>query len=276
MTNNNTKQKLSQEGEENKPFDYIYLEKYRKQQEPYSKAIIRDVIVENIQTGEIKKISKSWQKPFDINEKRYNDFITAAINPETNEPYGPKDDEGNAIVIDKDKKITYTIKNIYRVKLSNSNTQIIKTQGTLEGWDALGNPISVPLQFPEQWSKTIFKYERTYDNQKRSFHSECLGPVNSVNQYLLQYSPEVIKYIYETHGLGFGNNTYQDETKITVDNNVNFYLMDERSDVSFPIKWSSQQESYELFRDKEWDYLWQQKYLPDSFRSFKDNTSAYK
>jgi hypothetical protein len=271
---NNPKQKLEQEDNNNKPFDYIHLEKYKKQQEPYSKAIIRDVMLEDIQTGEIKKRSQPWPYQKGIDEQRYETFITSAINPETNEPYGPKDDEGNAITVDK--KITYTIKNIYRVKLSNSNTQVLMTQGTLEGWDALGNPVSIPLQFPEQWSKTIFKFDRVYDNDKRSFRSECLGPVNSVNQYLLPYTPETVKYIYENHGLGFENNNYQDESKVTVDNNVNFYLMDERSGITFPIKWSSQQQSYELFRDKDWDYLYQQRYLPDSFRSGTSHTSAYK
>jgi hypothetical protein len=74
--------------------------------------------------------------------------------------------------------------------------------------------------------------------------------------YDVPYTPDNVDYIYKKYAIGNGNQFRNPLSRNSSGGNiVNFYIQMEQTKKLYWVNWSSQEESYRLFRDKSFSYL---------------------
>ena len=135
---------------------------------------------------------------------------------------------------------------ITRLRDSIRKKEYLYTKGRLEGINAGGQRVRIPIYRPEVWTKTNFDYKRSYDEKKMSFVSETLGPSGSEEVYDIPFTSENVLKLYEK-----------------ADNeNCQFVLKDIQTEDGKSCYWSSVKDTLDLFCNKPFEYLWKANYIP--------------
>lgn len=91
----------------------------------------------------------------------------------------------------------YVVTVITRLRDSIRKNEYLYTKGRLEGFDAGGTPVRIPIYRPEVWTKTNFAYKKTYDEKRASFVMETLGPSGTEEVYDIPFAAENVKKLYD-------------------------------------------------------------------------------
>jgi hypothetical protein len=134
---------------------------------------------------------------------------------------------------------------ITRVRDSKNKKEYLYTKGRLEGFNAGGEPVRIPIYRPEVWTRQDFDYKRTYIEKKGSFVIETLGPATSDEVYDIPFTAENVQALYDK-----------------AEGEVQFVLKDMQTGDAKSVNWSSVKDSRDLFCNKSFDYLWKADYIP--------------
>ena len=83
------------------------------------------------------------------------------------------------------------------IRLKTEDSEFLMSKGTIVGHDAAGEEVDFPLPWPERWIKTLFSWSNEYNNSTRQFEKRCLGPSGSETVYLLEYSKDNAKQLFD-------------------------------------------------------------------------------
>ena len=121
------------------------------------------------------------------------------------------------------------------------------SKGTIIGHDSAGEEVDFPLPWPERWIKTLFSWSNEYNNSTRQFEKRCLGPSGSETVYLLEYSKDNAKQLFDQRANDL----------------INFIVKDEVSgEAKMVEKDVNALKTFDRFVNNTWDYLWAGEYIP--------------
>jgi hypothetical protein len=111
-----------------------------------------------------KPVIKAWPHDKSTEQIDYENWLEKVVNPDTKEYYPARNKEGNPI---KGTGAKHTITQIIRLKRKDGK-EFLYSLGECLGYDALGNVVGLTCAKPEMWIKTLFNYERRYDERTNS------------------------------------------------------------------------------------------------------------
>lgn len=204
-----------------------------------------------------------------VQQMVYENYMATIKNPTNNEFYPQRTKEGIPIEQPNNQpNAKYCIKSITRFRKSTGE-EYLYSQGEIQGFNSLGSPVSLSINAPETWSKTIFDSERKFNPKSNSIEDITKGVRQVQTVYELPFSKENVNRLYSmavSPTNKMHNNRYY---------NVSLVLKEEQSGIAMEVKWSSLEKSLELFRDKDFLYLWHTEYIPDTLkRELREKSEA--
>lgn len=94
----------------------------------------------------------------------------------------------------------------------------------------------------------------------------CKGPVGIETAYDLEFTPENLDKLYYQHALGVNGNRFLSGGSGNKISTCNLYVKDEVRGTPIIVKWHSEEETYKLFRNKSFAYLYNGDYMPDAYK----------
>ena len=203
-----------------------------------------------------------WPRIKSIEQRAYEVFMTKITNPITGEFYSERDTNGNQINQPNGQpNAKYVVNMIVRLKRFNGS-EVLYTQGQLQGFNSMGSPVTMSITKPESWLKTTFFNERRYDEKSQTFIDICKGPRGSETMYELPFSPENVDKLYYGHGAGVNNNQLVTNHQDNASRLPNLYVKDERTSTTISVQWSDPKTTLNLFKTKDFYYLFNADYIP--------------
>ena len=195
-------------------------------------------------------------------EYAYEKFISEVVNP-SDSTYYPKTDENNRpIPMPNNENCKRIVLRIVRHRLQTilkltSYSQII-------GHDVYGNKKIFSCDSPERIIKPIFSIVKEYNTKKKQIVAYSEGPIGSEEVYEMPFTSENVDSLYKlTYD---GKNPYfkpssrgNQRVQLLIKDHSNGGLVKE-------VFWSSIQDSLKIFKEKDFDHLWNQLYLPQAIR----------
>jgi hypothetical protein len=182
--------------------------------------------------------------------------MASVTNVLTGEFWSQKDMDGNRIPErDGGPNCRYYVETIIRVRTALGE-EYLYSMGTIKGYDASGLPVELFLSKPEVWTRTTFHRERIYDPNTKSFVETTTGPSGTFEEYDLPFSAEGIQQLYDKRDK-LNRNAKP----------VSFIVKDEQKGMDVSVRWSSQEESLKLFKEKPFSYLFNGHYIPEPVRA---------
>ena len=251
---NNTKQQSVAEQEKKDDINKIvnFLSKYDKEKKLYEEAIIRDLYSES--GIRLKKETKTWPRLKTTEERIWEKFMTTVCDVSTGTFWPQRDAQGN-IIAKKDGRpnCDYYVHTIIRYR-TVSGEEFLFSQGNVIGYDAAGQEIREFISKPEAFQMTIFDIQKVYDQETKTFYETCKGVRETYDEYELKYTPENIQLLYEK----------RDKSRKAQP--FNFIVRDEQLGMDVTVRWSSVQDTLKLFKEKEFDFLFNGNYIPTAIK----------
>lgn len=72
--------------------------------------------------------------------------------------------------------------------------------GECRGYDALGNVVGLTCAKPEMWTKTLFNYERRYDERTNSTKMQTIGTLGTEDVYETPFNEKNLKELVSLRG----------------------------------------------------------------------------
>lgn len=243
------------------PNDYVEFMPYWKSEEQCYKEAIIDVIT-TYANGAEKKEKKAWPRAKPTEQIGYERFMAKITNPVTKKFYSERDRNGNEIKQPDGRNARYVISYITRIK-RRDGSEYLYTSGNINGFDSLGVPVTHHISNPERWLKTDFSYERKYDDKSKAVIEYTTGVGNTYDVYEMPFSKENVDRLYK-------QSVGTSEQNILINNphiqQVVFYVKDEQTDLTIKTYWSSIEKTLELFKTKDFEYLFNGDYVPDDVK----------
>jgi hypothetical protein len=256
-TNNNNTGKSNNSSTKDLNKIYHFTDRWQKETGLFDKEfIINEEYLKNTRNSSRRKNKeveepRTWPHERKLAQIKYEQWLAQVSNPITGEFHPERDTEGNPIPqSDGRPNARYVIKLICRVRKAN-HEEYLTTQGQLRGYDSLGQLLTCPISNPEVWSRTVFKHERFYDPQSKNMYQTCKGPQSQEEVYDLPFSAENLQSIL----LDNPHNRLHDNLQLVVE--VKYQSS---------VKESLQKESLKLFKEKDFDYLFNGLYIPPAIR----------
>ncbi|TVM02727.1 MAG: hypothetical protein CV087_08830 [Candidatus Brocadia sp. WS118] len=199
-----------------------FMPNFKKQEENFKNEKTRD--------------GKSWPYVKPTEQRTYEDWLAEVTDPVSGEFYKDKDDINTA---------RHVINTIVRIKLVDGSEKLY-TLGSLIGYNSFGDETVTKCRKPEVYQKTIFGHKTGIDKKTRKLIKETTGPIKTETQYLLDFTIENLEKLYSQRE----NN-----------NGVNLVVKDEANGEAHNIRYKNPQTSYDLFKNKDFDYLFNAEYL---------------
>lgn len=261
-SNNNKDNKEDNSSSINKIVDF--MPNYKKQEELYKK---QKVYAIDEKTG--KEVQRTWPYIRQTEQILYERWLSKVSNPVTGEFYPQRDENDNPVKQPHGKpNAQYVCSGIVRIKAQNGKEYLI-SQGLLQGFDSLGQLVTRSCQWPERWYRTLFATEKIFDNERKIIHNISKGPVGIEAVYELEFTPENLDRLYYQHALGVNNNRflnagYNNKSSFTT---CILYVKDEQQGKPIIIRWHDEKESYQLLRNKPFDYLYNTEFMPNAYKA---------
>ena len=110
------------------------------------------------------KFTKPWLHDKSMRQINYEELLKVIVNPESNEYYPARNREGGAI---KGTGVKHIVTQIIRLRRKDGK-EYLYSLGRIEGFDAFGNVVARNCAKPEMWTRTLFDYQRVYDEKTNS------------------------------------------------------------------------------------------------------------
>ena len=179
------------------------------------------------------KTSWPYQKPTE--QLAYNNWLAQVLDPVSQEFYKSHDNPPQ--------ENRRQVQTIIRVR-DRFGKEHLYTVGEILGYNSFGDPLSTSCYRPEVTEKTNFKHRTVLDGKTQQLKRECQGPSGTELLYSIDYSPEEVDKLY----------------KMRKDDGITFIVKDEVSGLDITVKGKSLKDSFELFRNKNFDYLFNVEY----------------
>ena len=179
-------------------------------------------------------------------ETAYNQFLEKITDPDTGYFYPKRDEDGKPVKTTPDNIPKYVIRTIIRVKLQQDNREVLLSKREWHGWDALGDPVSHYVPWPEMWNKTNFIYEKDWDPKRKSIVKNCKGPGFVENVYSMKFNEANLKELF-------------DKRK---DDNIQFIVKEQQTGTPRIVTAGPNiNDTFKLFL-KPFEYLYNAEYIP--------------
>ncbi len=232
--------------------------------------LLYDYMDDGRQVRKSNPIKKPWPRQKPTEQYRYERFITEITDPSTGKFHPPRNDEGQKLELPYNKPPAgYIITNIIRNRDPRKNgKEYLTTIGTFYGHTGTGTPIFCPAQQPERWTRSLFKIERDYDSQTKSFYTINHGPSSTNVEFDLEFTQENLDALLK-NTVGFNNNIPSELFPNDVPrfgSYPSFYIREEGRDRSGILvngyKIFSIEETVRLFKTRSFNDLYQGSYYP--------------
>jgi hypothetical protein len=245
--NNSNQQQDKQQQELNKYVDFI--PGFAKRKEVFDKS-------PPLRTG---RKFPYIEEPIEIAFKRY---IAEIVNPKNKKFYPKTDEDNRPITMPDNINCKKVVLRIVRHRLANGD-QVLTSHGQIIGHDVHGNKKVFTCDSPEKYTKTIFNTIKEYNASQKQIVSYCDGPTGSVEVYEMPFTPENVDLLYSQRY--DGNPYFMPNTRGNL--RFAFYIKDHSNGgLVKEIFWSSEKESLRLFKEMDFDSLWNSLYLPKAIR----------
>ena len=199
------------------------------------------------------------EEPLEISYKRY---ISEIVNPK-NKKFYPKTDEDNRPITMVDnincKKV---VLRIVRHRLVDGR-EMLTSFSQIIGHDVHGNKKVFTCDSPERYSKTIFNTIKEYSPKQKQIVTYCDGPTGSEEVYEMPFIAENVDLLYSQRY--DGNPYFMPNTRGNL--RFAFYIKDHQNGgLVKEVFWSSMEESLRIFKEKDFEHLWNSLYLPQAIR----------
>jgi hypothetical protein len=126
------------------------------------------------------------------------------------------------------------------------------SKGYIVGHDAAGEEQYHYLPWPEMWVKTLFSWNNDYNNSTKQFEKRCLGPSGTEQIYLLEWSKENARQLFDSRANDL----------------LNFIVKEEISQEARRVEPDVNiQKTFERFANNTFDFLWSGEYIPVQVRA---------
>jgi len=136
-----------------------------------------------------KPVIKPWPHDKPIAQISYENWLEQVVNPDTNEFYPARNKEGNPI---KGTGAKHIVTQIIRLRRKDGS-EYLYSLGECRGYDALGNVVGLTCAKPEMWVKTLFNYERRYDERTNSTKVQTIGTLGTEDVYEMPFNEKNLK-----------------------------------------------------------------------------------
>lgn len=177
----------------------------------------------------------SWNYPKPTEYRAYEEWLMQVKDPVTKDFYKSHDDPP--------KEARMQIQTLVRVRLPDSKEKVYSI-GSIIGYNSFGDELVTSAYRPEVREMTKFGHRTTLDKYNRLTH-ETTGPQKTVLEYDLDFTPENVDKLYKNRAS---------------DNAVTFVVKEEATGLDISVKGRNPKETYELFKNCSFDYLYNVEY----------------
>jgi hypothetical protein len=233
---------------------YDFLPNLEKEVAEYKKAILTDIDTRPFSRNNKKGQEQepySWPIPRELEVKQnvYNNFVEQAVNPKSKNFYQEKDENGATI---NNTGATFTVRSIVRTRLVTGE-EFLLSKGDIHAFNSFGEPIKFFVSYPEKWNKPIWSYKSVINPQTHNVEKQLQGPQGNKTMYELPFNQENLKQLYD-----------QRENDLV----ISLAVKDDTTGRAVEVKdvTSNPGRSYELFAEKDFDYLFNSKFIPEAIK----------
>jgi hypothetical protein len=195
-----------------------------------------------------KPVTKPWPHDKPTSQIAYENWLEKVVNPETKEFYPARNRQGNPI---KGTGAKHTVTQIIRFRRKDGK-EFLYTLGECLGYDALGNVVDLACAKPEMWTKTLFNYERRYDERTHSTKVQTVGTLGTEEVYEMPFNEKNLKELFSLR---------------ESDNDILFILKDEVAGKPVALRREPNlNDTLKLFQ-KPFDYLLNAEYITPQQRA---------
>jgi hypothetical protein len=189
-----------------------------------------------------KPVIQAWPHDKPTEQIAYENWLEKVVNPDTKEYYPARNKEGNPI---KGTGAKHTIGQIIRLRRKDGK-EFLYSLGECLGYDALGNVVDLSCAKPEMWTKTLFNYERRYDERTNSTKVQTIGTLGTEDVCETPFNEKNLKELVSLKAN---------------DSDIQFVIKDERSGKATEVKKEPNiNDTLKLFL-KPFDYLANAEYI---------------
>lgn len=199
------------------------------------------------------------EEPLEIS---YHNFLKEVRNPADPDStyYPPKDEKNNPVNLPNNCK--NVVLRIIRHRLP-SNEEVLTSFSQIIAYDYYGNKKVFTCDQPEKWSKPIFSIIRDYNHKKKVIEAFSNGPTGSEEVYEMPFTAENTDKLYAQRPDG---NPYFTPNARGFQR-VSFYIKDHQNGgQTKEVFWSSEKEILRLYKEMDFNSLWNSLYLPKAIR----------
>ena len=177
---------------------------------------------------------RPWYYSKPTEQKAYENWIAQVVDPVTQEFYKSHDNPPRLN--------RHVIQTIIRVRIPSGEEKLY-TVGTLIGYNSFGDEKKTDAYRPEVAEMTRFGHE-TQLGKNNQLVQQSTGPLDTYLEYSLDFTPENVDMLYK-----------QRET-----NGITYAVRDETTGLDIVVRGKTPVESLDLFRNKDFDYLFNADY----------------
>lgn len=112
----------------------------------------------------------TWPREKSAKETGYERFLEEVLNPKTGEFYPERDNDSRPI---KNTGALYFITDIYRIRRADGS-EFLYTNGRVDAFNSIGDPVNRSISKPEIWSKTNFNYRTEFNDKTKQLEKVYL------------------------------------------------------------------------------------------------------
>jgi hypothetical protein len=199
------------------------------------------------------------KQPIELSYERY---ISEIVNPKNKKFYPKTDEDNRPITMPNNVNCKKVILRIVRHRLQDGS-QYLTSFSQIIGHDVHGNKKVFTCDSPEKFTKTIFNTIKEYSPKQKEIVSYCDGPTGSEEIYEMPFTAENVDLLYSQRY--DGNPYFMPNTRGNL--RFVFYIKDHQNGgLVKEVFWSSEKESLRLFKEMDFDHLWNSLYLPQAIR----------
>ena len=198
-------------------------------------------------------------------EIAYERFISEVVNPK-NSKYHPKTNEDNHPITmpNNDPNCKRIVLRIVRHRLVDGR-EVLTSFSQIIGHDVHGNKKVFTCDSPEKYTKPLFNITKEYSPKQKQIVAYSNGPEGSEEVFDMPFTAENVDKLYSETYDG-KNPTFKPNSR--ANQRVLLYIKDHQQNGGLvkEVFWSSIEESLRVFKEKDFNHLWNQLYLPQAIR----------